>query len=315
MIGSNPPGHNRAAHSGCAPARMTPILDIDNLERRFGTVHAVRGVSFQVHAGECYGLLGPNGAGKTTTIELMEGILTPDAGQVRYRGAPLGAQFRAEAGIQFQSTALQDYLTVREQLQLFRQMYDSSRGVDELLALCALEPLADRDARKLSGGQRQRLLLAIALVNRPQIVFMDEPTTGLDPQARRNFWDLVRTIKAKGTTVLLTTHYMDEAYQLCDRIGIMDHGRIIAEGTPADLLESHFGDRVLRLPLAAVDALNGEVGLEWQARDGHAEILTGDLEATLDALRRAQVPLAELEVRERTLEDLFLHLTGSELRA
>lgn len=292
---------------------MKPILDIDDLHRSFGHVHAVRGVSFQVMPGECYGLLGPNGAGKTTTIELMEGILTPDSGQVRYRGRPLGARFRAEAGIQFQTTALQDYLTVREQLQLFRKMYVEGREIDELLRLCALEPLAGRDARKLSGGQRQRLLLAIALVNRPQVVFLDEPTTGLDPQARRNFWALVRAIKAEGTTVLLTTHYMDEAYQLCDRIGIMDHGRIIAEGTPAALLESHFGDRVLRLPL---DAVSGhEVGIEWQPRDGHAEILTGDLEATLDALRQAGVPLAELEVRERTLEDLFLHLTGSELRA
>lgn len=296
---------------------MHPILEIDELHRSFGRVHAVRGVSFAVQAGECYGLLGPNGAGKTTTIELMEGILSADSGQVRYRGAPLGPQFRAEAGIQFQSTALQDYLTVREQLQLFRSMYAHSNGkcrdIDELLDICALQPLAGRDARKLSGGQRQRMLLAIALVNRPRIVFMDEPTTGLDPQARRNFWELVRTIKAEGTTVLLTTHYMDEAYQLCDRIGIMDHGRIIAEGTPAELLESHFGDRVLLLPRADLEA--AELDVQWQARGDHGEILTSDLEATLDALRGANVPLAELQVRERTLEDLFLHLTGSELRA
>ena len=300
-------------HATLAAMPVPAILEINDLQRSFGHVHAVRGVSFAVQAGECYGLLGPNGAGKTTTIELMEGILTPDAGQVRYRGERLGAQFRAEAGIQFQSTALQDYLTVREQLTLFRNMYADGRDIDDLLAVCALESLAGRDARKLSGGQRQRMLLAIALVNRPRIVFMDEPTTGLDPQARRNFWDLVRTIKAEGTTVLLTTHYMDEAYQLCDRIGIMDHGRIIAEGTPADLLYSHFGDRVLLLPKA--DLAAAELDIDWQPLGEHGEILTNDLEATLDALRAAEVPLAELQVRERTLEDLFLHLTGSELRA
>ena len=294
---------------------MSVILAIDNLQRSFGHVHAVRGVSFAVQSGECYGLLGPNGAGKTTTIELMEGILKPDAGQVRYRGQPQGAQFRAEAGIQFQNTALQDYLTVREQLKLFRNMYADGRDIEELLDVCALKPLAGRDARKLSGGQRQRMLLAIALVNRPRIVFMDEPTTGLDPQARRNFWALVRTIKAEGTTVLLTTHYMDEAYQLCDRIGIMDHGKIIAEGTPAKLLDSHFGDRVVLLPKRALEAADATI--EWQALDDgeQGEILTNNLEATLNALRAANVPLGELQVRERTLEDLFLHLTGSELRA
>ena len=292
---------------------VSTILEIDNLQRSFGHVHAVRGVSFAVQAGECYGLLGPNGAGKTTTIELMEGILKPDAGQVLYRGAPQGARFRDEAGIQFQNTALQDYLTVREQLQLFRNMYAAGRDIDELLSVCALEPLADRDARKLSGGQRQRMLLAIALVNRPRIVFMDEPTTGLDPQARRNFWSLVRTIKAEGTTVLLTTHYMDEAYQLCDRIGIMDHGKIIAEGTPAALLDSHFGDRVVLLPKTVLAA--ADLDLHWQPLGEQGEILTNDLETTLDALRAARVPLDALQVRERTLEDLFLHLTGSVLRA
>lgn len=304
-------------HATVRPFAVSVILDIQDLQRSFGHVHAVRGVSFAVHTGECYGLLGPNGAGKTTTIELMEGILKPDAGQVRYRGNALGPQFRAEAGIQFQNTALQDYLTVREQLQLFRNMYAHTDGqcrdVDELLALCALEPLAGRDARKLSGGQRQRMLLAIALVNRPRIVFMDEPTTGLDPQARRNFWELVRAIKAEGTTVLLTTHYMDEAYQLCDRIGIMDHGRIIAEGTPAELLDCHFGDRVLLLPKQALE--QAITHLDWQPHGEYGEILTNDLEGTLDQLRAAKVSLAELQVRERTLEDLFLHLTGSELRA
>jgi ABC-2 type transport system ATP-binding protein len=227
-----------------------PVLEVRNLVKRYPGVTAVDGVSFAVPEGSCFGLLGPNGAGKTTTVEILEGILPPTAGEILYRGAPLGARFRQEAGIQFQSTALQDFLTVREHLRLFRSLYAQGLEVDELVRLCALEEFQHRDARKLSGGQRQRLLLAIALVNDPQVVFLDEPTTGLDPQARRNFWDLINRIKALGKTVLLTTHYMEEAYRLCDAIAIMDHGRIIAQGPPSRLLSEHFADVVLELPAA-----------------------------------------------------------------
>jgi ABC-2 type transport system ATP-binding protein len=176
---------------------MKPVLEVRDLVKQYPAVRAVDGVSFAIAPGTCFGLLGPNGAGKTTTVEIMEGVTAPTSGEVLYLGDPLGARFRAEAGIQFQKTALQDFLTVRETLQMFRRLYPRGRDVDELIALCALEQVAGRDNRKLSGGQMQRLLLAIALVNDPQVLFLDEPTTGLDPQARHNFWDLIRAIKAE----------------------------------------------------------------------------------------------------------------------
>ncbi len=206
-------------------ATDTALLRVDSLVKRYADNTAVDGLSFSVPAGCCFGLLGPNGAGKTTTIEIMEGILAPTAGTVLYRGAPLGERFRAEAGILFQKTALQDFLTVRQTLQMFRGLYDHGLSVDEVIRLCSLEKLLGRDNKKLSGGQLQRLLLGVALVNDPQILFLDEPTTGLDPQARRRFWELVQSIKAQRKTIILTTHYMEEAQLLCDEIVIVDHGR------------------------------------------------------------------------------------------
>jgi ABC-2 type transport system ATP-binding protein len=234
---------------------------------------------------------------------------------VLYRGEPLGARFRQEAGIQFQSTSLQDFLTVREHLTLFRNLYARGLEVEELIRLCALEEFHDRDARKLSGGQRQRLLLAIALVNDPQVVFLDEPTTGLDPQARRNFWDLINRIKALNKTVLLTTHYMEEAYRLCDEIAIMDHGRIIAQGSPQRLLHERYADVVLELPQSDFTADRAGFPLPLLDARGLVEIATHDVEAAITALREHGVSLARLRIRPRTLEDLFLELTGEELRA
>jgi len=187
---------------------MPTILEVRDLVKRYPGVTAVDGIRFAVEGGECFGLLGPNGAGKTTTVEMMEGITAPSAGEVLYRGRPVDAHFRQEVGIQFQSTALQDFLTVRETLKLFRSFYTKGLDIEELVQMCTLQEYVDRDARKLSGGQRQRLLLALALVNDPEVLFLDEPTTGLDPQARRNFWDLIRAIKARHKTVILTTHYM-----------------------------------------------------------------------------------------------------------
>src|SRR5215470_12022700 len=230
------------------PIVTTPILEVRNLVKVYPAATAVTGISFSVREGICFGLLGPNGAGKTTTIEIMEGILPPTSGEVRYRGAPLGPRFHEEAGILFQKTALQDFLTVRQCIGLFRGLYDRGLAVDEALRLCALEKLAGRDNRKLSGGQLQRLLLAIALVNDPAVLFLDEPTTGLDPQARRNFWELVQSIKAQRKTIILTTHYMEEAELLCDAIAIMDNGKIIAQGPPRRLLHEHFAEVMLELP-------------------------------------------------------------------
>jgi len=274
----------------------------------------VDGVSFSIQEGQCFGLLGPNGAGKTTTVEMMEGVTPPTAGQVLYRGEVLGARFRAEAGIQFQKTALQDFLTVRETLALFTRLYPPRRDVDELIRICALEQVAGRDNRKLSGGQMQRLLLAIALANDPHVLFLDEPTTGLDPQARHNFWELVRSIKAEGRTVLLTTHYMEEAYYLCDVIAIMDRGRIIAEGPPSRLLEEHFDDVVLELPREDFRGEPADFPLPVLVATDRVEISTGDVEGALRALLGRGVPLKRLRIRPRDLEDLFLELTGRELR-
>ena len=227
---------------------MTVALEARNLVKEYPDVLAVDGVSFSVPEGTCFGLLGPNGAGKTTTVEIIEGVTQPTSGDVYYYGEPAGDRFRQEAGIQFQNTALQDYITVRETLQMFRALYDKPADLDHVIEQCSLGELLERDNRKLSGGQRQRLLLAVALVNKPRLVFLDEPTTGLDPQARRNFWTLVKSIREEGATIVLTTHYMDEAHVLCDDIAIMDEGRIIAQGAPGDLLFEQYGDTLINLP-------------------------------------------------------------------
>ncbi|MCC9004240.1 MAG: ABC transporter ATP-binding protein, partial [Candidatus Competibacter sp.] len=229
---------------------MTALLEAQHLVKHFRGVKAVDGLDLSIPIGCCFGLLGPNGAGKTTTVEILEGIQDPTSGTIRYRGEPLGPRFRQDIGIMFQSTALQDFITGRENLRMFGSFYRRTLPLATLITDCALGEFLDRDTRKLSGGQRQRLLLAIALINDPELLFLDEPTTGLDPQARRNFWELVHRIKARGKTLLLTTHYMEEAYHLCDQIAIMDHGRIIAQGTPRELLAAHFDDVVLQLPRA-----------------------------------------------------------------
>ena len=223
-------------------------LEARNLVQEYPGVLAVDGVSFGVREGTCFGLLGPNGAGKTTTVEIIEGVIRATSGEVRYYGEIAGNRFRQETGIQFQNTALQDHITVRETLEMFHALYERQADLDHVIEQCSLGDLLDRDNRKLSGGQRQRLLLAVALVNRPRLVFLDEPTTGLDPQARRNFWTLVKRIREEGATIVLTTHYMDEAQVLCDEIAIMDEGKIVTQGTPEQLLFDRFGDELLHLP-------------------------------------------------------------------
>jgi ABC-2 type transport system ATP-binding protein len=245
---------------------MQIALEARNLVKRYPGLVAVNDVSFEVHEGICFGLLGPNGAGKTTTVEIIEGVTPATAGEVYYFGEPAGRRFREEAGIQFQNTALQDYLTVRETLEMFQKLYDRHADLEWIVEECSLGDLLDRDNRKLSGGQRQRLFLAVALVNEPRLVFLDEPTTGLDPQARRNFWTLVQRIQANGTTVILTTHYMDEAHVLCDEIAIMDAGKIIASGAPDDLLRSRYDGLVIELP---VEDLSADLeGIEQRSHPG-----------------------------------------------
>lgn len=293
---------------------LETLIEARDLERTFPGVRAVDGVSFAVAAGRCFGLLGPNGAGKTTILEMLEGIQRPDAGEVLYRGRPLDRAYRESIGIQFQATALQDFQTVAESLTLFASLYRRKADRDELIRLCNLGEILDRDTRKLSGGQRQRLLLAIALVNAPELVFLDEPTTGLDPQARRNFWGLIETVRGRGTTVILTTHYMEEAERLCDEIAIVDRGRIIAQGEPGRLVREHFPAVVVRLPAQSWPA-SLPLPAEAARRDGQIELFTDQVVPVLRALEQLGAEIQDLRVSAPNLEDLFLKLTGHALRS
>lgn len=293
---------------------MDNLIEARGLVRTFPGVRAVDGVSFAVAAGRCFGLLGPNGAGKTTTLEMLEGIRAPDQGQILYRGRPLDRDYRESIGIQFQATALQDFQTVAESLELFANLYRRRADREELIRLCNLGEILGRDTRKLSGGQRQRLLLAIALVNEPELVFLDEPTTGLDPQSRRNFWGLLETVRRRGATLILTTHYMEEAERLCDEIAIVDRGRIIARGPPAELVREHFPAAVVRLPARAwPGSLPLPVGAAL--RDGEIELYTETVAPVLKEFERVGAQIKDLRVTTPNLEDLFLKLTGHLLRS
>jgi ABC-2 type transport system ATP-binding protein len=298
---------------------MPSLLRVEQLVKSFPGVRAVNGVSFDVETGCCFGLLGPNGAGKTTCIEMMEGITRPDAGQILFKGKSLDSDYAQRIGIQFQHTALQDFLTVKDTLRLFQCLYANPRSLPEVVELCALGELLERDTRKLSGGQRQRLLLGVALISDPELLFLDEPTTGLDPQSRHHFWALIRIIRARGTTILLTTHYMEEAELLCDRILIMDRGEIVAEGSPDGLLKQHFKGVLLSLPhssgVAAVqtcpfDLMQRERGQIEQ----RTELVVRDIEPAIRWLLKNRVNLSGMRVTAPNLEDLFIKLTGHSLR-
>ncbi len=292
-------------------------------------VCAVNSLDLEVHAGECFGLLGPNGAGKTTTIEILEGLLEPTAGVVEVLGRRWGRHgrtLREALGISLQETKLPDKLTVLEVLRMFRSFYARGADVQAVLARIELTEKADTWVSKLSGGQRQRLAVACALVGDPELLFLDEPTTGLDPQSRRQLWDIIRGFKRGGGTVLLTTHYMDEAERLCDRVAIIDGGRVIALGTPAGLIATLGGEHVVEFdvetaatepldaaPLAAVRSVSGvrqeNGGWSLQVREPHAAL--PDLIAHLQSVGRR---LARLTIRHASLEDVFVKLTGRRLR-
>jgi ABC-2 type transport system ATP-binding protein len=294
---------------------MEITLEAHNLVKQYPGILAVDDVSFQVRSGSCFGLLGPNGAGKTTTVEIIEGVTPATSGDVYYLGEPAGNRFREEIGIQFQNTALQDHLTVRESLEMFASLYNRRADLDHIIGECSLADLEDRDNRKLSGGQRQRLFLAVALVNQPRLVFLDEPTTGLDPQARRNFWELVSRIRADGTTVILTTHYMDEAQILCDEIAIMDFGKIIAQGSPDDLLSQRYQSVIIELPIEDVSGDLDSIEHLVLESQGVIEISTDDVNSSLEILATHVSGLNRMKIRQPNLEDLFLDLTGHSLRA
>lgn len=292
---------------------MSAVIEVTNLVKSFNNFKAVDDISFSINKGVCFGILGPNGAGKTTTIEIMEGIIKPSAGQVKYYGQPMKEAIAQQIGIQFQHTALQDFLTVKETLNLFTSFYQQTVEHSQLIELCDLGEFLNKDNRLLSGGQRQRLLLALALINDPEIVYLDEPTTGLDPQARRNFWQLIENIKKRDKTVILTTHYMDEAERLCDDVVVMDHGKIIESGRPHQLLDKHFNEVFIYLPRAQVNA-ELIAQHQWKENGDRVEIASKNIEGSLSLLMNEKISLEGLHVKSANLDDLFLKLTGHSLR-
>lgn len=295
---------------------MDHILEVKKLRKEYGSLVAVDDLDLSIPHGQCFGLLGPNGAGKTTTIEMMEGIIKPSGGQILFKGEPIGPHFRERVGIQFQHTALQEFITVEETLKLFGSLYPYKRPMEEVIELCSLGDYLKQDNRKLSGGQRQRMLLALAIIPDPELIFLDEPTTGLDPQARRNFWALIEKIKGERKTILLTTHYMDEAETLCDTIAIMDHGRIIAQDSPQQLLDSHFEGAIIRIPQIhdqrkrVVEHFPGA-----QINGGRVEIPSRQPGEAIQTLAAHGLNLEGLSIASPNLDDLFLKLTGTSLRA
>jgi ABC-2 type transport system ATP-binding protein len=302
-------------------------LSVHQLRKTYGEVVAVDGLDLEVRAGECFGLLGPNGAGKTTTIEICEGLTPADSGEVTILGRRWGRddrQLRELLGISLQETQFSEKLTVAETVRLFRSFYLHGPLPEQVIETVQLGEKAGARVGQLSGGQRQRLALACALVGNPQLLFLDEPTTGLDPQSRRQLWEVIEGFKASGRAILLTTHYMEEAERLCERVAIVDHGRVIALGTPGELIESLGAEHVLEFAVAgpgaldegALAALDG-VGSAGR-RDGTYRLQVAELHRTMPALlgelRRQGVQLTELRTHSATLEDVFVALTGRQLR-
>lgn len=293
---------------------MPTVLHVRDLTKHFGSITAVDGVSFGVPGGTCFGLLGPNGAGKTTTIEMIEDITPPTSGEIFYKENPRTGSFREEVGIQFQHTALLGFLTVRETLQTFADLYARPHDIDDLVRMCQLGDIQDRYNDKISGGQRQRLLLAMALVNRPELLFLDEPSTGLDPHARHELWKVVEQVRARGKTIILTTHYMEEAARLCDQIAIMDFGKIIARGTPEDLIRKYCGGASLTLPKKRLKTVKPGLKCSYRESGDRLELFPEDTNECLAKLIEMGVDLTEMSVRSPDLEDVFLTLTGRQLR-
>src|SRR5579864_8958725 len=295
-----------------------------------GKVEAVRGLNLEIQQGECFGLLGPNGAGKTTTIEILEGLLQPTSGEVSIFGHAWQEnerEMREWLGISLQETRLSEKLSVRETIELFASFYSQPRSSDEVMKQLELTEKADSWVGKLSGGQRQRLAVATALVCNPKILFLDEPTTGLDPQSRRQLWDIIREFQRAGGTVLLTTHYMDEAERLCDRLAIVDHGQIIAEGSPADLIDRLGGHHVVEFAVNGNGASSGANNGAWRDLPSVESVREDDglialnvkqphltIPALLDAIDKQGRELQHLTTRQASLEDVFVRLTGRHLR-
>src|SRR5687768_16447045 len=300
------------------------LIRASGLVKRYADVVAVNGIDLAIDRGECFGLLGPNGAGKTTTVEMLEGLTAPDAGTIELFGLSWSkgndAEIRARLGVQLQETQLGEKLSVEETLRLFRSMYPVGRTVDEVIAELELEEKRRSFVGKLSGGQKQRLALGCALVSRPEILFLDEPTTGLDPQARRKVWDIVERFRAASGTILLTTHYMEEAAHLCNRIAIIDHGKVIAEGSPASLIakleaavRSELELAIDPVELASIEGVRSASRLDDRIVIA-AQSAAQSLAIVLRALAAKGIEPASIVTRHATLEDVFSHLTGRGLR-
>jgi ABC-2 type transport system ATP-binding protein len=302
-----------------------PILQVENLEKRYEDVHAVRGVSFSVQEGEVFGLLGPNGAGKTSTIEVLEGLRVPDGGRVSVCGLDPQKnpnELKHEIGAALQSTSLPDKIRVVEAVRLFASFYNRRRKPEELLKRFGLEEKRNAFYSQLSGGQKQRLALAIALVNDPKVLFLDEPTAGLDPQVRREIYDIIEELKAQKKTIVLTTHYIEEAERLCDRVAIVDHGKVIAEGTPREL-KQRSGDTTrvevrLAKPTANGSLKNLDGVVDAREVDGayvlHCQRTAPAIVSLVKHLEVEQNELVSLEIATPSLEDVFIELTGRRLR-
>ena len=301
------------------------VVEVQELYKHYGEVRAVDGLSFEVEEGEIFGMLGPNGAGKSTTVEIVEGIREMDRGLVRVLGLDPRAdssRLRNIIGIQLQSTSLYPRLNVREHLKMFGRLYERSRDPEEIIDLVGLRERVSGLAKDLSGGQQQRLSVGLALINDPEVVFLDEPTTGMDPQARRHLWDVVNGMRDRGKTVLLTTHYMEEAEHLCDRVAIVDHGKIIALDRPRRLIAEHFSESTITFESDGepdLDGLRRLPGVTIAAsNDGTVELFSADISSTIGALldyaAENEIRIADLHVRRATLEDVFLKLTGRGIR-
>jgi ABC-2 type transport system ATP-binding protein len=302
-----------------------PVIGVANLCKCYGEVKAVDGVTFEIGKGEVFGMLGPNGAGKTTTIEILEGLREPDSGLATVFGMDVtkhAPSIKQRIGVQLQTVSLYPRLTVTELLELFGSFYQKHLPVKQLIEMVDLGERAQARSMELSGGQQQRLSIALALVNDPELIFLDEPTTGLDPQARRSLWDLVKGFQAQGKSVMLTTHYMEEATELCDRVAIMDHGHILEMGSVPELIGRRFQERAVffdTTPLLPVDKLGKLAGVRRASQeDGQTVLYSRDVAGTIGGLLgladEAKVDPRNLGIRQATLEDVFLDLTGRALR-
>ncbi|HKQ76330.1 MAG TPA: ABC transporter ATP-binding protein [Blastocatellia bacterium] len=332
---------NAITNSAATQSERRSALRCDALVKKYGDVTAVDGLDLEVRAGECFGLLGPNGAGKTTTVEIFEGLTDADSGDVELLGMRWSSgddqEIRERIGVALQRTELADKLSVEETIRLFRSFYARGADVDHIIRLVSLEEKRDARVGKLSGGQKQRLAVACSLVGAPDLLFLDEPTTGLDPQARLQLWSVIEKFRSGGGTIMLTTHYMEEAARLCDRVAIMDHGRVIALGAPEELVASLGADQIVEFSVASEDAelqeaplrrLPGVTGMRSKevkeannavGAIGRSYLLTvseigAALPALLDELERQRLKLDQLTTHQATLEDVFVNLTGRMLR-